>query len=113
MNWNYSVPTMKSWRRTTSVPKGVDEVPVMIVSAGAGGSATAALLAKYGVESLVVEKRREVFLYPKARNLSFRSLEILRGLGLQDVVHPAAAGVPEARLVTGIRLSIDQGMAQF
>jgi hypothetical protein len=51
---NYSVPTMKSRRRTTSVPKGVDEVPVLIVSPGAGGSATATLLAKYGVESLVV-----------------------------------------------------------
>jgi hypothetical protein len=64
---------MKSWRRTTSVPKGVDEVPVLIVGAGAGRLATPAFLAKYGVESLVVEKRSEAFLYPKARNLSFRS----------------------------------------
>jgi cation diffusion facilitator CzcD-associated flavoprotein CzcO len=38
------------------VPKGVDEVPVLIVGAGAGRLATAAFLAKYGVESLVVEK---------------------------------------------------------
>ncbi len=74
--------------------KGVDEVPVLIVGAGAGGLATAAMLAKYGVESLVVEKRSEVYLYPKARNLSFRSLEILRGLGLQHVVHAVSAGVP-------------------
>src|SRR6201992_2154018 len=62
-------------------------VPVLIVGAGAGGLATAALLGKYGVRSLLVEKRREVFLYPKARNLSFRSLEILRGLGVGDEVH--------------------------
>ena len=71
------------------------EVPVLIVGAGAGGLATAALLAKYGVDSLVVEKRREVFRYPKARNLSFRSLEILRSLGVQDAVHALAAGVSD------------------
>jgi putative polyketide hydroxylase len=63
---------------------------VLIVGAGAGGLATSALLAKHGVRSLLVEKRREVFIYPKARNLSFRSLEVLRGLGLSDEVHAVA-----------------------
>jgi putative polyketide hydroxylase len=71
----------------------VEHVPVLIVGAGAGGLATSALLAKHGVHSLLVEKRREVFLYPKARNLSFRSLEILRSLGLADEVHTVAEGV--------------------
>jgi putative polyketide hydroxylase len=70
-------------------------VPVLIVGAGAGGLATSALLAKYGVASQVVEKRREVFIYPKARNLSFRSLEILRGLGLADEVHAVADRVSD------------------
>ncbi|HTX97459.1 MAG TPA: FAD-dependent monooxygenase [Mycobacterium sp.] len=65
-------------------------VPVLIVGAGAGGLATSALLAKHGVGSVLVEKRREVFIYPKARNLSFRSLEILRGLGLSGQVHAVA-----------------------
>jgi 2-polyprenyl-6-methoxyphenol hydroxylase-like FAD-dependent oxidoreductase len=68
-------------------------VPVLIVGAGAGGLATSALLAKHGVRSLLVEKRREVFIYPKARNLSFRSLEVLRGLGVGDEVHAVAQGV--------------------
>jgi len=71
----------------------VTRVPVLIVGAGAAGIATSALLAKYGVRSLLVEKRREVFIYPKARNLSFRSLEILRGLGLSDEVRAVADGV--------------------
>lgn len=71
----------------------VTRVPVLIVGAGAAGLTTAALLAKHGVPSLLVEKRREVFIYPKARNLSFRSLEILRGLGLSDEVHAIADGV--------------------
>jgi 2-polyprenyl-6-methoxyphenol hydroxylase-like FAD-dependent oxidoreductase len=71
----------------------VKHVPVLIVGAGAAGLATSALLAKHGVSSLLVERRREVFIYPKARNLSFRSLEILRGLGLSDEVHAVADGV--------------------
>ncbi len=72
---------------------GASDVPVLIVGAGAGGLATSALLASHGVRSLLIEKRDEVFLYPKARNLSFRSLEILRELGLADEVHSVADGV--------------------
>jgi putative polyketide hydroxylase len=64
--------------------------PVLIVGAGAGGLAASALLAHHGVRSLLVEKRREIFAYPKARNLTFRSLEILRGLGLGPEVNAAA-----------------------
>jgi putative polyketide hydroxylase len=70
-------------------------VPVLIVGAGVGGLATSALLAKHGVGSLLVEKRREIFVYPKARNLSFRSLEILRRLDLEDEVHAVAEGVSD------------------
>lgn len=73
----------------------VKHVPVLIVGAGAAGLATSALLAKHGVRSLLVEKRSETFIYPKARNLSFRSLEILRGLGLADEVHAIAHGVSD------------------
>ncbi|MUL65132.1 FAD-binding protein [Mycobacterium sp. CBMA 234] len=69
--------------------------PVLIVGAGAAGLATAALLDKHGVKSLVVEKRQEVFRYPKARNLSFRTLEILRGLGLSREVHAVGADTPD------------------
>ncbi|MGW4098209.1 FAD-dependent monooxygenase [Mycobacterium sp. NPDC004974] len=68
------------------------KAPVLIVGAGVAGLASAALLAQHGVESVLVEKRREVFIYPKARNLTFRTCEILRGLGLGDQVHAVADG---------------------
>ncbi len=68
-------------------------VPVLVVGAGAAGLATSTLLAQHGIRSLLVEKRREIFLYPKARNLSFRTLEILRGLGLGAQVHAVAEQV--------------------
>jgi 2-polyprenyl-6-methoxyphenol hydroxylase-like FAD-dependent oxidoreductase len=71
----------------------VRRTPVLIVGAGVGGLATSALLAKHRIPSLLVEKRPEVFFYPKARNLSFRTLEVLRGLGVGDDVHAVAEGV--------------------
>lgn len=73
----------------------VTRVSLLIVGAGAAGLATSALLAKHGVRSLVVEKRSGVVIYPRARNLTFRSLEILRGLGLADEVHAIADGVSD------------------
>ena len=63
---------------------------VLIVGAGVGGLAASTLLAQHGVSSLLVEKRREIFVYPKARNLTFRSLEILRRLGVGTAVDAAA-----------------------
>lgn len=68
----------------------VTRVPVLIVGAGVGGLAMSALLAKDGVSSLLIERRREVFIYPKARNISFRTFEILCRLGVGDAVHAVA-----------------------
>jgi putative polyketide hydroxylase len=67
--------------------------PVLIVGAGAGGLSAATLLAHHGIQSLLVERRREIFVYPKARNLTFRSLEILRGVGLGPAVNAAAGHI--------------------
>jgi putative polyketide hydroxylase len=64
--------------------------PVLIVGAGAGGLSASALLAHHGIQSLLVDRRREIFVYPKARNLTFRSLEILRGIGLGPAVNASA-----------------------
>lgn len=65
-------------------------VAVLIVGAGVGGLAASALLVHHGVRTLLVEKRREIFVYPKARNLTFRSLEIMRGLGVGPAVNAVA-----------------------
>ena len=83
---------------------------MLIVGAGAAGLALSALLGKHGIRSLLVEKRREVFIYPKARNLSFRSLEILRGLGLSDEVHAVAEHV-SAMMVKPTLNSADEELA--
>jgi putative polyketide hydroxylase len=76
----------------------IEHTPVLIVGAGVAGLASAALLARHGVESVQMEKRREAFVYPKARNITFRTLEILRSLGLGDQVHAVADGVSNLAL---------------
>jgi putative polyketide hydroxylase len=63
---------------------------VLIAGAGVGGLSMSAMLARQGIDSLLVEKRRATFIYPKARNLNFRSLEILRRLGVGDAVDEVA-----------------------
>jgi putative polyketide hydroxylase len=63
---------------------------VLVVGAGAGGLSASTLLAHHGIQSLLIDRRREIFVYPKARNLTFRSLEILRGVGLGPAVNASA-----------------------
>jgi putative polyketide hydroxylase len=69
------------------------DCPVLIVGAGAGGLSASTLLAHHSIRSLLVDRRREIFVYPKARNLTFRSLEILRGVGLGPAVHASAGHI--------------------
>jgi putative polyketide hydroxylase len=64
--------------------------PVLVVGAGVGGLSASTLLAHHGIQSLLVDRRREIFIYPKSRNLTFRSLEILRGVGLGPAVNASA-----------------------
>jgi putative polyketide hydroxylase len=77
--------------------------PVLIVGAGAGGLSASTLLAHHGIQSILVERRREIFIYPKARNLTFRSLEILRSVGLGPTVNAAADHI--SNMVSKHRLS--------
>jgi len=91
----------------------VKSVSVLIVGAGVGGLATSTLLANHGIDSFLVEKRREVFVYPKARNLSFRSLEILRGLGLGDEVHAVAGGISAMLVKPALNSSEQQQAVDF
>jgi 2-polyprenyl-6-methoxyphenol hydroxylase-like FAD-dependent oxidoreductase len=49
------------------------------------------LLQQQGIASLLVERRDDVSIYPRARNLNFRSMEVFRGLGLGAEVHSAGS----------------------
>jgi 2-polyprenyl-6-methoxyphenol hydroxylase-like FAD-dependent oxidoreductase len=62
------------------------EVPVVIVGAGPAGLTTALVLARYGVESLLVERRLEPSSHPRATVVSTRSMEHVRAWGLAEQV---------------------------
>ena len=73
-----------------------EHIPVLIVGAGGAGLSLSLLLQQQGIASVLVERRSDVSWFPRARNLNFRSLEILRGLGLAAEVR--AAGSRPSRL---------------
>lgn len=73
-----------------------DETPVLIAGAGPAGLATAITLARQGIESVVVERRRGRGTHPRATGISTRSMEMLRAWGLETA---ALAGGVEVEWV--------------
>jgi 2-polyprenyl-6-methoxyphenol hydroxylase-like FAD-dependent oxidoreductase len=68
------------------------EVPVLVVGAGPAGLTAAIALARYGVPTLLVERRRDLSSLPRATVVSTRSMEIFRSWGLEERIR---AGGPD------------------
>jgi putative polyketide hydroxylase len=71
----------------------VEHVPVLIVGAGGAGLSLSLLLLQQGIHPMLIERRPDVSWHPRARNLNFRTLEVLRGLGLSEEIRRAGARV--------------------
>lgn len=69
---------------SSTVP--VVETEVLIVGAGPAGSAAAALLATYGIDTIMINKHRGVSNTPRAHITNQRAVEVFRDLGLEDAV---------------------------
>jgi 2,4-dichlorophenol 6-monooxygenase len=67
---------------------------VLVIGGGPVGLVVAGLLARFGVASLVVERRRDTVRAPAAHVLRRRSLEVLALLGVDDEVRRAAPHLP-------------------
>ncbi|MBB5118885.1 2-polyprenyl-6-methoxyphenol hydroxylase [Streptomyces eurocidicus] len=76
------------------MPVADAEVAVLIVGGGPVGLTARALLERWGVRSLLVEKHHELSPFPRARLVNVRSMEIFRGLGLAAGI-TAGAFAPE------------------
>jgi 2-polyprenyl-6-methoxyphenol hydroxylase-like FAD-dependent oxidoreductase len=63
---------------------------VLIVGGGPVGLAARALLARWGVRTLLVEKHRQLSPFPRSRLINVRSMEIFRQLGIADTVRARA-----------------------
>jgi putative polyketide hydroxylase len=64
--------------------------PVLVVGAGPAGLVTSLTLAHHGVPSLLVEKHPGTSIYPRATAVSTRTMEIFRGLGVDEAVRTSA-----------------------
>jgi putative polyketide hydroxylase len=71
----------------------VDELPVLIVGAGPAGLAAAIELSRHGIRCTLVERRGDVSGLPRATAISTRSMELLRGWGLEPEIRAAAVDV--------------------
>ncbi|MEU8801148.1 FAD-dependent monooxygenase [Spirillospora sp. NPDC048819] len=69
-----------------------DEVPVLIVGAGPVGLSAAAFLGRYGVRTLLVEKRADTSVLPRAPGLQARTMEIFRAAGMGEEVRALEIG---------------------
>jgi len=69
---------------------------VLVVGGGAAGLTSAALLSRFGIEFLLVERRPKASSLPKAHILNQRTMEIFREVGLADRVY--SAGAPSANM---------------
>jgi len=79
-------------KREIPLEPDITEVPVLVAGAGPAGLMTALTLAAHGVECLLVERRTTAASLPRATVLTTRTMELLRGFGLEAEV---SAGGPD------------------
>jgi len=72
-----------------------EQVPVLIVGARAAGLSLSLLLLQQGIDPLLIGRRADISIYPRARNLNFRTLEVFRGLGLAAEVRAAGTRISQ------------------
>ena len=71
----------------------VQDVPVLIVGAGPAGLTAAITLARYGIGSLLVERRADLPSIPRATAVSTRTMELFRSWGLEDEIRSGGVDV--------------------
>jgi 2-polyprenyl-6-methoxyphenol hydroxylase-like FAD-dependent oxidoreductase len=67
------------------------EVPVLVVGGSLVGMSSAMLLGHYGVRSMVVEHHRGTAIHPRAAQITQRTMEIFRTVGVEQIVRRKSA----------------------
>lgn len=63
-----------------------EHIPVLIVGGSLVGLTTSVFLSTYGIASLLVERHPGTSIHPRVASLSARSMEILRGVGVEPAI---------------------------
>ena len=69
------------------------QVPVLIIGGGIVGLAASLCLSHHGISSLLIERHSGTSIHPRARSVNARSMELFRGLGIEDRVREAGASM--------------------
>ena len=72
---------------------------VLVVGSGPAGLAASLLLQQYGVPALTITRYGWTANTPRAHHINPRTMELLRGLGLEDAVHRTAMRMDDNRNV--------------
>src|SRR5438477_11063681 len=67
------------------------EVPVLIVGGSLVGLSAAMLLGHHGIPSLAVEHHRGTAIHPRAAQITQRTMEIFRTVGVEQIVRQKSA----------------------
>ena len=62
------------------------EVPVLVAGGSLVGLSSALFLGHYGARSLVVERHRGTAIHPRAAQISQRTMEIFRAMGIEQTI---------------------------
>jgi putative polyketide hydroxylase len=81
------------------------DIPVLIVGGGVAGLSASLFLAQQGVRSLLVERHRGTSIYPRARGVNGRTMELMRELGLEPAIRKLGARLaPSMGIYSGTTL---------
>lgn len=70
-----------------------NHVPVLTVGGGIVSVSASLFLSQQGIESLLVERHSGTSIHPRARSVNARTMEVYRGLGIDELVREAGASM--------------------